>query len=526
MNKKGKILTGIIVGCLGATMLTSCSLSAEQNTNIDSMLNKGDALIDSLGDSLDKSNSLIDKLDEKLNYLNTSNISKDEAIVTLQNALFNLNYRVNGCEIIESNLTITEKITNQEYFLKQISDTSTEIKKQYFYGPGKIEPDEKPQTIIYNYNTIDNTGYTYYEEMKKFEKLTDINTFYTDFIFWGTPNLEAIKDNITKAEKVNDEYCISIFETMGVTEHKPFKNTHNYTIKIKDNKIMNIEVFSITEPLNTEYDYESYNIKSIFIYNQEYKYGSEVDLETLNDAITNASAKIEGAELLNEVKDNLVNCTNGFEKFEINATTTTYSDQSDETTTEYHVVTDFSGDIKAIYREDYIDNDKTYIYAFKYNTDSQSGYTYSNFNSYEELYKTTSEEDHTPFTLHFGITANNILEVTKDGDTYIIKTKLTGASQTDNDSYERTTILATYEIKDNKFTKVSFNITFQTGDAFSDEVDEFGNAYLENITSDKEGSMSVEFNYEDINLEFLNDGLKAIDDKIESGDLEYSTSNN
>ena len=91
MNKKGKILTGIIVGCLGATMLTSCSLSAEQNTNIDSMLNKGDALIDSLGDSLDKSNSLIDKLDEKLNYLNTSNISKDEAIVTLQNALFNLN---------------------------------------------------------------------------------------------------------------------------------------------------------------------------------------------------------------------------------------------------------------------------------------------------------------------------------------------------------------------------------------------------------------------------------------------------
>lgn len=300
MKKKGKILTGIMVGCLGAVMLTSCSLSTEQNTAVDNLLNKGDILIDSLGESLEKGNSLIDLLDEKLNSSNAINISKDEAIVTLQNALFNLQYRINGCEITEIQLSAKDIITNIDYEYQEITDTSTDIKKQYAYGHPYFGPDAELSTSVRKYNTKDETGYRYYKELNQLEEETNINTFYTDLFGLGSPNLESLKDCITKAEKVNGEYSISILQISERGETR--RSLLNYIIKIIDNKITNITITSVDETINEYILPTTYDVESIMTFNYEIKYGSDVDLETLENAISEVDEKIESGELTYEEK--------------------------------------------------------------------------------------------------------------------------------------------------------------------------------------------------------------------------------
>lgn len=532
MKKKGKILAGLIVGCLGVTMLTSCSLSSEQNANVDNLLNKGDTLLDSLSDSLEKGNSLIDALDEKLNSSNAINISKDEAIVTLQNALFNLKYRINGCEITEGHISAKDIITNIDYEYQVITDTSTDIKKQFAYGYPYFGPDAEPSTSVRKYNTKDETGYRYYKELNQLEEETNINTFYTDLFGLGSPNLESIKDCITKAEKVNGEYYISIHQISQRSETR--RNLLNYTTKIIDNKITNITITSVDETINEHTLPTTYDVERIMTFNYEIKYGSDVDLATLENAISEVDEKIEAAELLNTINSNFSNHTNGFEKFEVNLTQTFIDDKISINS---KIICDHSTEIKKTYVNTpfVYDGDiaiADHISVFKRNINTgDSGYTYykttypetssSQEEVYEGLYQATNDSSilYSIFLEEFKNL--NITSFIKENDAYTIKIKYT-ETNIDFDSYHtRITCYATYKIKNSRFTDVSLIYTAEYSETLSDKIDEFGNAYLENPTETISTTLSANFEYENIDLKTLNDTIAEIDKKIENGDIEY-----
>ena len=506
------------------------------------MLNKGDSLLDSLSDSLEKGNSLIDALDEKLNSSANSNISKDEAFITLQDALFNLQYRINGCEIIEGDLIAKDHILNHEYTYKMISDTSTEIKKQYGYGYPYLAPDAELATSISKYNAKEETGYSYYKSIDKqsqkiiMEEISNeinISTFY-EGLFGGTYNLERVKDYITKAEKVNGEYSISILQ---ISERESSRTLLYYTVKISNNKITSLTATNIDEILNEYMIQETYDVASIFSLNYEIKYGSDVDLKTLNDAIAEVDAKVEAAELLNEMKANLNNCTNGFEKFQINATSTESSSQIE---LEDKFVVDYSTSIKKYYLTSTSNEQgaSQQITAYKFDSTPSvnAGYHYSQYTTNESsqtpsisetLRHATSADGNLKFGMFPEIDATNIVAYTKDGDTHIITIE---ASKTDyfdssRTSYARSTYNITYKIQDSKFTEIQVSMRTDLSDSLSDERDKFGNAYLETPQIMQDVTLSTTFTYDNIDLNFLNNGIANIDERIESGDLEYTESN-
>lgn len=260
--------------------------------------------------------------------------------------------------------------------------------------------------------------------------------------------------------------------------------------------------------------------------------GQNANIDSIYDRLGEITLSVDKAvDLLDEVRFNLKYHVNGFEKFEVNSTVIDAMAGSNNSY-QYTLVADHSTNMKKHYMEQHLNDGEVYdIQAYNYNSyyDVKSGYIYTRsfYNNafHESFHETDLEYGYSNFNLFPKITSENITDFTKENDTYVIKLKMTSLS--DYADYSRTTYYITYKIKDYKFTEFSLVNLTEISESILDEKDEFGNAYLENPTIKKLTQLTSTFKYgEDINLEFLNNGLKAIDDRIESGDLEYGTSHN
>ena len=300
MNKKGKILTGIIVGCLGATMLTSCSLSAEQNTNIDSMLNKGNALIDSIDDRL-----------------NETTLSINKAVSLLDEVRFNLKYHVNGFEKFEVNSTVMDESSgaNSSYQCTLVADYSTNMKKHYMEQQ-RSNDSEIYNIAAYNYNSYFEvkSGYNYNKytykttsspnELQIQESLHETDMEYGYSIFNLLPNITA--ENITDFTKEDDTYVIKVKMT-SITDADPYYRTTYYiTYKIKDYKLTEFSLVNLTEISESILDekdefgnayLENPTIMQLAQLTSTFKYGEDINLEFLNNGLKAIDDRIESGDL-------------------------------------------------------------------------------------------------------------------------------------------------------------------------------------------------------------------------------------
>ena len=290
MNKKGKILTSIVVGLLGATMLTSCSLSAEQNASVDNLLSKG--------------NSLIEILDQKLEELS---FTPEKAIEMYEDSKFNLQYRVNGCDIYELSLESKNEITMDSTILTYISDYSTPIKKEYHHG-GIFVGDDTISTAVQKFNSKTESGYIYnYDGEMQIETLseTSISNCYNSMI---AMDILLYEENIVSFTKENDVYIIKSKSTYlnEISENDYLKSTQYMTYKIKDNKIIEVVSTYISESADGLSDLKDEfgnnyliggKLESYYTLTFKYKYGNDVNLKPLNDKIDEIDARIESGEL-------------------------------------------------------------------------------------------------------------------------------------------------------------------------------------------------------------------------------------